>query len=88
MTDNLYQFEAPPKASLKGGGPGDTFDGMEQRVAALEAGMKEVQADMKKVLAELSYLRGKIDSVPTTLQLMGFVVAIFAASGLTRYFGH
>ncbi len=50
--------------------------------------MKEVQADMKKVLAELSYLRGKIDSVPTTLQLMGFVVAIFAASGLTRYFGH
>ena len=61
---------------------------METRVAALEADMKEVKSDLKKVLSDLSYLRGKADSSPTTIQLIMFAVAIFAAAGLTRFFGH
>jgi hypothetical protein len=50
--------------------------------------MKEVKSDLKKVLADLSYLRGKADAMPTTIQLIGFVIAIFVAAGVTRYFGH
>ena len=61
---------------------------MEPRVAALEADMKEIKADLKKVLVDLGYLRGKVDAMPSTIQLIGFVIAIFAAAGLTRYFGH
>ena len=60
---------------------------MESR-ATLEADMKEVKSDLKKVLPDLSYLRGKADAMPTTIHLIGFVIAIFVAAGVTRYFGH
>ena len=50
--------------------------------------MKEIKSDLKKVLVDLSYLRGKADAMPTTIQLIGFVIAIFVAAGVTRYFGH
>jgi hypothetical protein len=73
---------------LNSGGGGGTYDGMEPRVAALEADMKEIKADLKKVLVDLSYLRGKADAMPTTVQLIGFVIAIFVAAGIARYFGH
>jgi hypothetical protein len=26
--------------------------------------------------------------MPTTIQLLGFIIAIFVATGLTRFFGH
>ena len=77
-----------PSGPLPPAGGGGTFEGMETRVAALEADMKEVKSDLKKVLSDLSYLRGKADSSPTTIQLIMFAVAIFAAAGLTRLFGH
>ena len=73
---------------LNSGGGGGNYDGMEPRVAALEADMKEIKADLKKVLVDLSYLRGKADAMPTTVQLIGFVIAIFVAAGIARYFGH
>jgi len=73
---------------LNSGGGGGNYDGMETRVAALEAEMKEIKSDLKKVLVDLSYLRGKADAMPTTIQLIGFVIAIFVAAGVTRYFGH
>ena len=60
---------------------------MESR-AALEADTKEIKSDLKKVLVELGYLRGKADAMPTTIQLIDFVIAIFVAAGVTRYFGH
>ena len=60
---------------------------MESR-AALEADTKEIKSDLKKILVDLGYLRGKADAMPTTIQLIDFVIAIFVAAGVTRYFGH
>ncbi|MGB6325339.1 MAG: hypothetical protein WBG11_06070 [Methylocella sp.] len=68
-------------------GGGGTFDGTETRVSRLEEDMKELKADMKTALKDLAYLKGKVDNLPTTLQLIGFAVAVFIAAGIARYFG-
>ena len=68
---------------------------MDYRIERLEGDMAEVKADIKALRvdvgllrADMSYIRGRLDAMPTTIQLLGFVIAIFVASGLTRYFGH
>lgn len=61
---------------------------MDFRIDRLEADMSELKADMKAMLKDVSYIRGRLDAMPTTIQLLMFVIAIFLASGLTRYFGH
>jgi hypothetical protein len=38
--------------------------------------------------ADLQYVKGRLDAMPTLIQLAGFVIAIFVATGLTRFFGH
>ncbi|MET0705881.1 MAG: hypothetical protein ABWY82_03405 [Tardiphaga sp.] len=76
-------------------GGGEAFDPMDFRIDRLEGDMAEVKADIKALRvdvgllrADMSYIRGRLDAMPTTIQLLGFVIAIFVASGLTRYFGH
>ena len=76
-------------------GGGEAFDPMDFRIDRLEGDMAEVKADVKALRvdvgllrADMSYIRGRLDAMPTTIQLLGFVIAIFVASGLTRYFGH
>lgn len=68
---------------------------MEFRVKRLEDDMSELKTDVKAIRTDMtslrndmSYIRGRLDAMPTTMQLLGFIVAIFVASGLTRYFGH
>ena len=86
--NNVVRLTRDEISPLNSGGGGGNYNSMEPRVASLEADMKEVKSDLKKVLADLSYLRGKADAMPTTIQLIGFVIAIFVAAGVTRYFGH
>ena len=86
--NNVVRLTRDDASPLNSGGGGGNYGDMEPRVAALEADMKEIKADLKKVLVDLSYLRGKADAMPTTVQLIGFVVAIFVAAGVARYFGH
>lgn len=69
-------------------GGAEAFDPMDFRIQRLEADMAEVKADVKALRSDMSYIRGRLDAMPTTIQLLMFVVAIFVASGLTRYFGH
>ena len=76
----------PRRLSSTGGG-GDNSDGMQGRVLRLEDDVKEIKADLKAALKDLAYLRGKADSAPSTLQLIGFAVAVFVAAGVTHWFG-
>lgn len=74
---------------LRGGGDGGTVDGMlEARVARLEEDMKEVRSDLKAIRIDLAEVKGRLSSMPTTIQLIGFVIAIFVAAGVLKYFGH
>ncbi len=61
---------------------------MKTRVSRLEDDMTELKADMKTVLKDLAYLKGKVDTLPATLKLIGFAAAVFIAAGIARYFGH
>lgn len=84
--------------ALSGGGGDGTSGGMNElrtRVAVLEQAHGRYSKDMELLLREMQALRsdvadmkGYIRALPTTLQLLGFVVAVFAAAGVTRLFGH
>lgn len=78
--------------TLKDGGGDGTFDAMEARVKALEDRFEKMDSkldtiigDISSLRTDLAYLKGKVDSMPTSLQLLGFAVAVFVAAGLIRY---
>jgi hypothetical protein len=73
---------------------------MEARVAKLEEGLiatattlarieksldevRKEQTDQAKALARLD---GRVSQLPTTLQLIGFILAVLAIAGVTRVF--
>lgn len=89
MSDPIVDLDAERNArsTLKSGDGGGTYDAMEARVKNLENDMSDVKSDLKAMRSDLSYIRGRLDSMPTTIQLLMFVIAIFVAAGLTRYFG-
>ena len=66
---------------------------LEERVQRLETDLAEVKADLKAIRADihsskadLSYLRGRAEQMPTTLQLIGFAVAVFVAADVLQIF--
>lgn len=79
------RWEVRSEKTLKSGGGGGTFDGMENRVKALEDDMKEIKGDLKKLLSDVSemkgmmrnmpsaesfgHLKGRVESLPTTAKV-------------------
>ncbi|MEA2871848.1 MAG: hypothetical protein QOH67_1824 [Hyphomicrobiales bacterium] len=59
---------------------------MNARVGRLEDDVKELKTDVKAIRADVSYIKGRIDAMPTTVQLLAFVIAIFVAAGVVNYF--
>jgi len=55
---------------------------METPLADLEQDIKELKADLNNALKDLAYLRGRVDELPTTLQLIGFLLASFVAANI------
>ena len=68
---------------------------LEARVASLEGkfekidgkldSVKELGGKLDSLVKDVSYLKGKVDAMPTTLQLIGFVIAVLAIAGLAKY---
>lgn len=56
---------------------------IETKLTAINAAI-----DTRAPVADLSLLRGKVDGLPTTLQLIGFATTVFVAAGISRYFLH
>lgn len=65
--------------ALKSGDGGGTSDGMEARVKRLEDDGKELRQDLKTILRDLSEIKGRVNAMPTTWQMVGFVVALCVA---------
>lgn len=74
------------RRDLPSGGGGSTFDPMEARVKALEDRFEKMDSKLDAIGKDLSYLKGKVDMLPSTLQLGGFVIAVLAIAGLAKYF--
>lgn len=50
--------------------------------------LKMLLTEAKALRVDVAEVKGRVNSLPTTLQLLLFAVAIFGAAGLTRVFGH
>lgn len=70
----------------KGGRQPPGGDGLESRVKALEEKFDRIDGKLDTLVKDVSYLKGKVDSMPTTLQLGGFILAVLAIAGLAKYF--
>ncbi|MBE7186534.1 MAG: hypothetical protein INR68_19240 [Methylobacterium mesophilicum] len=86
----IEPFDSDPKITHihggpQGGPPGG--DQLEKRVEILENDMKELKADMKALRLDVAEVKGMLKTMPTTIQLIGFAVAVFVASGLVKLFG-
>ena len=80
---NLVSIAPDKIPRIEGGGGGPHDPAMEVRLARLEEDSKEVRADMKRVLADLSYVKGRLESLPTTWAMITTVVgAQLALAGL------
>ena len=74
---------------------------MEAPAARLEAGLSDIKAalarfepvlsQVSKDLVELKFaaakLEGRVSQLPSTIQMIGFVPAVLAITGATRFFG-
>jgi hypothetical protein len=69
-----------------GGRPPTGDDDMERRVSALEKSFEKMDGKLDTIIKDTSYLKGKVESLPSTLQLLGFVIAVLAIAGLAKYF--
>lgn len=74
--------------TLKGGGGDGTLDDMEHRVATLEKGFERIEKKIDGLVTDVAEIKGQLKAMPTAIQLLLAVVAIFTASGMLRYFGH
>lgn len=59
--------------ALGGGGPHDPT--MDARMARLEEDFRGMRADLSATRATCEYIRGRLESLPTTWQMVGTVLA-------------
>ncbi|MGE0584149.1 MAG: hypothetical protein AB7O39_03340 [Flavobacteriaceae bacterium] len=81
-------------ASLKTGGGGGTYDGMEARVKLLEYRAEQadkmfarIDAKLDGIAKDMSEIKGRISAMPTTWQLITMVLAIMGATFAFIRFG-
>lgn len=68
-------------------GGGGTFDNMEPRVARLEDDMREIKSDLKAMRADLAWVKGRMEALPTTWQMITLVFGILGGAFLILRFG-
>ena len=79
--------------ALAGGGSGPHDPGMEMRVGRLEEDMRAMRTDLSAMRSDTAYIRGRVESLPTTWSMIGTMIAgNVALVGLlvaaARLFGH
>ncbi len=74
------QIIAFPRSPLeKSSEPPDPPDMLTARVTRLEEDVKELRADMKSVVRDMSFVRGRVEHLPTTWVLVTGVIGSQAA---------
>ena len=62
---------------------------METDLASMDGRFRKIETDMlPKLGADVAELKGRISQLPSTIQMIGFVLVVLALAGVTRYFGH
>lgn len=95
------EHERLANVKLETGGGGGDSGGMGPRLEALEADVRDIKGILgrlepmlkgmddrgRKLETDLAELKGRVSQLPTTIQLLSFVLAVLALSGLLRVFG-
>lgn len=55
-------------------------------VATIRKDLGEIRKDVTDQGKSLARLDGRVGALPTTLQMIGFVLAVLALAGIGRYF--
>ena len=97
--DMTLMRQLADRARLAGGGGSSNDGGMEIRIAALEADMREVKGSLgrietllrgmedrlRRLEIEMAEVKGRVSQLPTIWTIFGMILAIFgAAFGLLR----
>jgi hypothetical protein len=53
----------------------DVDPALELRVSRLEAALDSIRADLSATRADASYIRGRLESLPSTWQMIGTMIA-------------
>lgn len=100
MSGNIRQFPGKSGKRLETpGGPPDPPD-MDARVGQLEADIRDVKATLGRLepainrmddrlrglQTDVAELKGRVSQLPTTVQIIGFVVAVLIAGGVLKHF--
>ncbi|MGE0258811.1 MAG: hypothetical protein AB7T18_08655 [Alphaproteobacteria bacterium] len=83
--------DSGPPLAPNGGGPHDP--GMEARVSVLENDVKDIKADLRRIMVDIAEIKGRVSQMPTSVQLLfmqaGLIVTLFgAAFALLKLAGH
>jgi hypothetical protein len=84
MSDNIHRFPKQGGGASHGGGPEDPM--IEHRVGRLEEDAKDIKASLRaidgklnSIEVSLAEIKGRVSQAPTWLQLIGAVLATWAA---------
>ena len=72
----------PHQGSIAGGDGGPHDPGMEARITRLEEDSRLLRADVSAMRADVAYIRGRLESLPTTWQMIGSMVGAVVAGNV------
>jgi hypothetical protein len=89
----LRAVPAPREPFLASGGSGPYDPSMEARITRLEEDFKAMRTDLSATRSDTAYIRGRLESLPTTWHMVGTILAgnIGLAGALlaaVKLFGH
>jgi len=62
------------------------FEVMLERIDRFELVLVRLEERLRKVETDLAELKGRVSQLPSTVAMIGFVLAVLAAGGLMRHF--
>lgn len=62
---------------------------LEPMLGRMDDRARKLEVDtLPKLAMDMAELKGRLSQMPSTIQLIGFVLAVLALAGLSKYFGH
>ena len=72
---SIRLVHARREPTLAAGGDGPHDPTMEARLARLESDFAAMRADLSATRSDTSYIRGRVEGLPTTWQMVGTIMA-------------
>lgn len=67
-------------------GLGTRLDRIDERLGSLEKHVERLDDRLRKAGEDIAELKGRVSQLPTNIQMLGFVLAVLAISGVVRIF--